>query len=53
MDIAPIKSRWDYQQALKEIARLMHAQRNTPEGDRLDLLVRLVEDFEREHYPLE
>ena len=31
----------------------MRAKRNTPEGDRLDVLVTLVEAWERKHYPLD
>ena len=53
MDIAPIKTKRDYRQALKEIEGLMGAKRNTLEGDRLDVLVTLVEAFERKHYPLD
>jgi hypothetical protein len=34
---------------LKEIARLMHARRNTAAGDRLDVLVAPVEAWEAEH----
>jgi HTH-type transcriptional regulator/antitoxin HigA len=26
---------------------------NTPEGDHLDVLVTLVEDYERKHYPVD
>lgn len=43
MNIKPIKTRNDYRAALKEIESLMSAARNTPEGDRLDVLVTLVE----------
>ena len=53
MDIAPLKNRHDYRRALKEIESLMQARRNTPEGDRLDVLVTLVETWERKHYPLD
>ncbi len=53
MDIAPIKNRQDYRRALKDIEGLMSAKRNTPEGDRLDILVTLVEAWERKHYPLD
>jgi HTH-type transcriptional regulator/antitoxin HigA len=53
MDIAPIKSQRDYRRALKEIEGLMDARRNSPEGDRLDILVTLVEAWERKHYPLD
>jgi len=53
MDITPIKSQRDYRRILKEIEGLMNAKRNTPEGDRLDVLVTLVEAWEAKHYPLD
>jgi HTH-type transcriptional regulator/antitoxin HigA len=53
MDVAPIKTKRDYRKTLREIETLMGARRNTPEGDRLDVLVTLVEAFERKHYPLD
>jgi len=53
MDIKPIKSKRDYQRALKEIEGLMRAKRNTSEGDRLDVLVALVEAWETKHYPID
>ena len=53
MDISPIKSQRDYRSALKEIEGLMMAKRNTPEGDRLDVIVTLVEAWERKHYPMD
>ena len=53
MDIAPIKTRRDYRHALNRIERLMTAKRGTPEGDCLDVLVTLVEAWERRHYPLD
>src|SRR3974390_142375 len=53
MDIAPIKTRRDYRRALKQIENLMTAKRGTPQGDQLDVLVTLVEAWERRHYPLD
>jgi len=53
MEIAPIKIEQDYRQALDEIEGLMTAERDTPEGDRLDVLVTLVEAWEARHYPLD
>src|SRR6266566_3109381 len=53
MDITPIKSHRDYRRVLREIEGLMHARRNTPEGDRLDVLVTLVEAWGRKHYRLD
>jgi HTH-type transcriptional regulator/antitoxin HigA len=52
MDIAPIKTQHDCRHVLKEIEGLMTAKRNTPAGDRLDVLVTLVEAWERKHFPL-
>ncbi len=53
MEIAPIKSHRDYRRVLREIEGLMSARRNTPQGDRLDVLVTLVEAWERKHYRLD
>jgi HTH-type transcriptional regulator / antitoxin HigA len=53
MDIKPIKTHRDYRRILKEIEGLMNAKRNTPQGDRLDVLVTLVEAWEAKHYPLD
>jgi HTH-type transcriptional regulator/antitoxin HigA len=53
MDIEPIKTQRDYRRVLKEIEGLMMAKHNTAEGDRLDVLVTLVEAWERKHYPLD
>jgi HTH-type transcriptional regulator / antitoxin HigA len=52
MEITSIKTQRDYRRVLKEIEGLMAAGRNTPEGDRLDVLVTLVEAWERKHYPM-
>ncbi len=53
MDITPIKTKRDYRRALKEIEGLMAAKRGTLEGDRLDILVTLVEAWEAKHYPID
>jgi HTH-type transcriptional regulator/antitoxin HigA len=53
MDIKPIKTDTDYRAALSEIEKLMTAEPDTPEGEKLDVLVTLVEAYEREHYPLD
>ena len=53
MNISPIKTQRYYRRALKDIEGLMAAKRGTPEGDRLDVLVTLVEAWEARHYPLD
>src|ERR1035437_10053394 len=52
MEIRPIRSEADYQAALKEIEKLMESQPGTPEGDRMDVLVTLVEAYEAKHFPI-
>ena len=53
MNIKPIKTDTDYRAALKEIEALMTAELDSPEGEKLDVLVTLVEAYERKHYPLD
>jgi HTH-type transcriptional regulator/antitoxin HigA len=53
MDVKPIRTKADYRAALKEIESLMSAERNTPKGERLDVLVTLVEAYEARHFPLD
>lgn len=53
MNVKPIKNDRDYRRALKEIDALIDARANTPEGDRLDVLVTLVEAWEAKHHPIE
>ena len=53
MNIKPIRNDADYRAALKEVEGLMAAELDTPEGERLDVLVTLIEAYERKHYPLD
>ncbi|VAW43177.1 Helix-turn-helix motif [hydrothermal vent metagenome] len=52
MNIQPIRTELDYDAALKEIERLWDAPYGSPEGDKLDILVTLVEAYEEEHDPI-
>jgi HTH-type transcriptional regulator/antitoxin HigA len=53
MDIKAIRTEEDYREALSEIEALMQASAGTPEGEKLDILVALVEAYEKKHYPLD
>jgi HTH-type transcriptional regulator/antitoxin HigA len=53
MEIKPIHTEVDYQAARKEIESLFDSQPGTPEGDRLDVLVTLIEGYERQHFPMD
>ena len=52
MEIKPIKTEADYSNALETVAKLMDAERNTPEGDKLDVLATLIEAYEEKHHPI-
>ncbi len=52
MEIRPIRTEADHDKALREIERLWGAAEGSPEGDRLEVLVTLVEAYERRHFPM-
>jgi HTH-type transcriptional regulator / antitoxin HigA len=49
--IKPIKDEASHRQALGEIDRLWGAAAGTADGDRLDILMTLVDAYERERWP--
>lgn len=51
-DIRPIRTDTDYETALAEIERLFDAAPNTPDGDRLEVLITLIEAYEAQHYTI-
>lgn len=51
--IAPIRTERDYDATLAEIDRLMGAKPGTTDGDRLDVLVTLVEAYEARHWTVD
>lgn len=53
MNVKPIKSTTDHENALARIESLWDAKENTPESDELEVLCILVEHFESEHYSTE
>lgn len=53
MKIKPIKTQADYNEALETIDSLFDAKPNTPDGDKLDIMVTLVEAYEAEHEPVD
>jgi len=44
--VTPIKTDTEYRAALKEIETLMAAGPDSPEGEKLDVMVTLIEDYE-------
>ena len=50
MDVKPLKTENDYKAALQMIERLFDAAPNTPDGDTLEILAILVEDYEKKYH---
>lgn len=52
-EIKLIKTEEDYKAALKLADELFDAKPDTPEGDKLELIVTLIEIYEKEHFPID
>ncbi len=52
MELKPIKNQAEYKVALREIEALFDVADKTPEADRLEILVMLVEKYEAQHHPI-
>lgn len=54
MEIQPIQTEQDYKATLREISALMVSDPDlgTPQGDRLEILVTLVQAYEARHFPI-
>jgi HTH-type transcriptional regulator/antitoxin HigA len=51
--IKPIKTDADYHSTMERIDTIFDAEPGTEEGDELDVLTLLVENYEKIHYPIE
>ena len=52
MDIRPIKTEQDDDAALAEVEVLWGAEPDTPDGDKLEILITLIEAYEARHHPI-
>jgi HTH-type transcriptional regulator / antitoxin HigA len=52
-EVKPIRTKRDYETALREVERLWGAKSGTRDGDRLDVLATLIDAYEAEHYPMD
>ena len=52
MKIKPIKKEKDYQAALKEVEKIFDAKPDTEDGDKLDILVTLIEAYEAKKFKI-
>ena len=53
MELKPIRTEAEHNEALADIERLWDAPDGSPEVDRLEVLAMLVEAYEKAHFPIE
>jgi len=52
MNIKPIRNDVDLRAAFKRLESVYQAVEGTPEADEMEILVTLIEAYERKHYPI-
>jgi len=53
MDISPIRNEKDYKKALERLEVIFDAKQGTKEGDELEILAILIDNYESENFPIE
>jgi len=53
MNIKPIKAEVDYRDALKRLEKIFDAAIGTSESDEADVIGLMIDEYERNHYPIE
>ncbi|TPV31143.1 helix-turn-helix domain-containing protein [Paucihalobacter ruber] len=52
MKILPIRNEKDYQEALNRLEDIFDANKGTEEGDELEILSILIDQYEKENFPI-
>jgi HTH-type transcriptional regulator/antitoxin HigA len=52
MNLKPVKTKKDYEQALTRLEIIFDAKKGTAKGDELELLGILVDNYENEKFPI-
>jgi HTH-type transcriptional regulator/antitoxin HigA len=52
MNIKPIKTKKDYEEALARLEVIFDSKKGTVEGDELEILGMLIENYENEKFPI-
>ena len=52
MNIKPIRTKKDYEQALERLEVIFEAKKGTDKGDELEILGMLIENYENEKFPI-
>jgi len=52
MTIKSIKNETDYHKALERLELIFNSKKGTLEGNELEVLTKLIDEYENEHYPI-
>ena len=52
MEIKPIRTDKDYRKALERLELIFDAKKNSKDGDELEVLGILIDQYENEHFPI-
>ena len=52
MNIAPIRNEKDYQKALERLEDIFDAKKGTEQGDELEILSILIDQYENDNFPI-
>lgn len=52
MNVKPINSEKDYQKALKRLEVILDAKKRTDEGDELEILAIVIDNYENKNFPI-
>jgi len=53
MNLKPIRTKSDYQQAIKRMEIIFDALSGTPESDEADILGMMIDEYEKKYFPIE
>jgi len=53
MRLKVLKTKKDYNEALERLEKVFDAKPGTPKGDELEILALLIDQYEKEHFPIE
>ncbi len=53
MNLKPIKTKTDYQAALKRLEIIFDAPSGSLESDQADILALMIDDYEKKHFPID
>jgi HTH-type transcriptional regulator/antitoxin HigA len=53
MNLKPIKTDQDYQQALERLDIIFDAEKDSKEGDELEILGILIDQYEKDNFPID